>query len=409
MSSSASISTLSEFLLQAQTQYMLLDLGRGIRKINTQTFFDWEKQLAPCAFPRQDHGWFCVVFWNEKLSADQYIWFIKLPLDESGLIINAALSQFLEIIVQALGKQLEHTSNNQAQLPENPFVFTPSQQQLADCNAHIRKELALQSRVSSTSSKYLQAPNTLKDEQAWAALSLQDIADFAIYPSAAVGLAGQVKPRQAITTQAMPTQAMPTQAMPTQKHATQTIIANNLHAYAPAVLSCLFASLESVELHESLAQALIDFHKRTASQPLPENNGCDALASSNALRSLCLRAMSFKPLPLTIEYVTQIINSGGNNKPDAKAANDSHQSNDPLDLETCVVIAGRYWSLLNHESRLQAFMHKVALLDNSYQLFKGLYSDLVKIPETRNTMLRFIRQPERSEEVSKAIGALFAK
>jgi hypothetical protein len=48
------------------------------------------------------------------------------------------------------------------------------------------------------------------------------------------------------------------------------------------------------------------------------------------------------------------------------------------------------------------------MLDPSYGLFKGLYADLVKIPDTRNTMLSFIRKPERSPHVTRAIGALFS-
>ena len=64
MSNPASISTLSEFLLQAQTQYIVFDLGRGIRKIDNQTFFEWENQQTPCQFPRQDNAWFCITFWK---------------------------------------------------------------------------------------------------------------------------------------------------------------------------------------------------------------------------------------------------------------------------------------------------------------------------------------------------------
>mgnify|MGYP000170960803 CR=1 FL=1 len=135
------ISTLSEFLLQAQTQYLVFDMGRGIRKIDNQVFFEWENQQEACAYPRQNHVWLCIVFWNEKLSHERYMWFVKLPLDEQGLIIPASRDQFLEIIVQALGKELEHSQDKQAELPENPFVFTPSQQQLADCNALISSSI----------------------------------------------------------------------------------------------------------------------------------------------------------------------------------------------------------------------------------------------------------------------------
>lgn len=353
MSSRGSISTLSEFLLQAHTQHHVFDVGRGIRKVANQTFFDWENQVAPCAYPRQDHAWFCIVFWNDKLNAQRYIWFIKLPLDENGLIVSAALQQFLDIIVQALGKELEHTENSQAQLPQNPYVFTPSQQQLADCNAHIRKVLALPSKDNTAALNYLKAPNATCGQQVWEGLSLQDIADFVIHP--ALGA--------------------------TNTNSLQTLIATNMAAYPGPVLNCLFASLETVAINEVLARALVDFH-RTA----PEPN----------LAALCLRAMSHAPHPISLEYIKQLIDDNPN------------ETTKTLDIETCVVIVGRYWQVLTQAQRLHNFMHKVTLIDPSHGLFKGLYADLVKIPETRSSMLSFIRQTERTPNVAEAIGALFA-
>ena len=170
MTHSKNINTLSEFLLQAQTQYLLIDLGRGMRLINNQTFFEWENQQAPCAYPRQDHAWFCIVFWNEQVDKERYMWFIKLPVDENGLLVQASRNQFLEIIVTALGSQLEHTANEQAQLPENPYIFTPSQQQLADCNALIRRQINDNSRDNSKAIRYMQAPSI----QEWQDLSVQN-------------------------------------------------------------------------------------------------------------------------------------------------------------------------------------------------------------------------------------------
>ena len=113
--SASRINSLSEFLLQAHTQHLVFDMGRGLKPITNQLFFEWENQQSPCLYPRQDHAWFCIAFWNEKLSSERYIWFIKLPLDENGLMIQAARNQFLEIIIQALGKGLEHTQDENAQ------------------------------------------------------------------------------------------------------------------------------------------------------------------------------------------------------------------------------------------------------------------------------------------------------
>jgi hypothetical protein len=371
MSSTATISTLSEFLLQARTQHMVFDLGRGIRKIDNQRFFEWENQQAPCPYPRQDHAWFCIVFWNEHSSTQRYIWFIKLPLDENGLLMSAGLQQFIDIVTQALGKQLQHTQDSQAQLPKNPYVFTPSQQQLALCNSLIRRELAHHAVAKPNVIGYLQAPNAIKDSRQWETLSLQDMADAVIHPHALLQ----------------------------SSEATQTLIANNINAYVAPVQSALLAGFECVEAGETLTQALIDFHQH-----------CQTISDAN-VASLSLRAMSYRPHAKCVRYISHLISSA--NTEDLPSAHKVHTNTrtstvNSLDIETCVVIAGRYWQILKDKKLLAKFMHQVALADSSFQLFQGLYSDLVKIPETRNTLLGFIRTPERSNEVSMAIGALFA-
>ncbi|MDT0593689.1 DUF3549 family protein [Glaciecola petra] len=331
------ISTLSEFLLQAQTQYLVFDLGRGIRKIDNQVFFEWENQQEACAFPRQNHVWLCIVFWNEKLSHERYIWFVKLPLDEQGLIIPASRDQFLEIIVQALGKELEHNEDKQAKLPENPFVFTPSQQQLADCNALIRASIGIIATPSEKALQYIKAPKI----QDWSVLSVQEIADLICFAD----------------------------------KNTQASIAQQLPHFAPPVLSCLFASLENNIVEDCLLNALIAYHENS---------------NDVTLSTLCLRAMSFQPNDRCIKYVKNIV-----------------LNNNDISLDTCVVIVGRFWQLCEDDNFLVALMHKIATIDESAELFKSLYADLVKIPSIRTAMLGFIRNEKRSDAVANAIGHLF--
>ena len=396
MSSRAAIATLSEFFLHAHTQHMVFDLGRGTRNISNQTFFEWEQQQAPCANPRQNHAWFCIVFWNEKLSEQRFIWFIKLPLDENGLIISAALQQFLDIIAQALGKQLQHSANSQAQLPQNPYVFTPSQQQLALCNALIRKSLNIYNELGQHVVNYMQVPNLVVDDTAWAKLSVQEVADFVIHP-------GYVADENVLTNAS----STKSSAGSNSNIDSQAIIAKNLQHYAPAVQTCILASLEAIEVNENLSNELIAFHKT-----------CCSKQNSN-MAALCLRAMSFAPHKLCINHIRNMINTQSVSPTSAGQSETSNQTKttnieqttnnaSALDLDTCVVIAGRYWQLLKDETLLSLFMRHVAVSDNSHQLFKGLYADLVKVPAIRDELLRFIRHPERSQAVSIAIGALFA-
>lgn len=357
MTDSKTINTLSEFLLQAQTQYLIFDMGRGIRKIEQQTFFEWENQQAPCAYPRQDHAWFCVAFWNENASQDKYIWFAKLPVDESGLMIQASRNQFLEIITTALGSQLEHTENEQAQLPENPYIFVPNQQQLADCNAHITKELAnnssLSKRDNTLVNSYMQAPSV----QQWESLSVQDIADFVC------------------------------DSVESENCKIQATLAQNMQQFPQAVLTCVFSSLENIWVNATLAEAIIAVHRAT---------------QVKLLKPLCLRALSFSE-PVTADKAKGAHNLG------AEYIVHLIRSDDPLDIETCVVIAGRFWTLFQDHELLLSYMHKTAVLDASFELFVAMYSDLVKVPECRNHMLSLLRNSQRTELVSQAIGKLFSR
>lgn len=335
--SNSRINSLSEFLLQAHTQHLVFDMGRGLKPITNQLFFEWESQQSPCLYPRQDHAWFCITFWNEKLSSERYIWFIKLPLDENGLMMQAARDQFLEIIVQALGKGLEHTQDEKAQLPENPFIFTPNQQQMADCNAHIKKHLGLNAPENKAIYHYLSAPNV----QEWENLKLQDIASF-------VCNSNQVQ---------------------------QATMATNIDIYPHAVASCLLASFEAIDLSSELLIAIIKLHKRDES----------------ALKALCLRSMSFKLTPLCVDYLSQFITL-----------------DKQVDMESLVVISGRYWTLLRDTHLLLAYADKVARADKDYRFFRAVFSDLVKIPEIRQNMLSLLRNTDRSEQVAAAIGSLFS-
>ena len=170
------INTISEFLLHAGTNYRIFDLGRAIRPLESQLFLDIELGRTAAPYPRQQHAWLGIVFFQPGQNQQHYIWFIKLPLDEQGFIVAASRQHFLQMVVDALGLQLDKTSHQQ--LPDNPYTFIPSQQQLADFNSISRTTLGLPpSQYFEHALQYLQNPQ----QGDWQTLSVQGIADLVAF------------------------------------------------------------------------------------------------------------------------------------------------------------------------------------------------------------------------------------
>ena len=167
------ISSISEFLLEAGTDYRIVDMGRGFQQIDSQTFLEIENGQRTPDNPRQQCLWLGILFWNKNLSQQHYIWFIKLPVDEQGLIVAAQRDHFLQIIIEALGIEMLQ-SEEQKQLPENPFVFTPGQAQLADFNSLARQLLQLPpGQYYSAAKNYIARP----DITDWQTIAVQGLSD----------------------------------------------------------------------------------------------------------------------------------------------------------------------------------------------------------------------------------------
>jgi hypothetical protein len=173
----SSISTLSDLLKHSGAQFRILEMGRKIEKITKTQFEQIELNQAPYPFPLQNHAHFALVFW-QKHQKQPYLWFLKLPLDERGLLNLGARNHFIAIIIEALGSDLTKDPSERQQeiLKSNPYLFTPAQYKLAALNAFISKELKL------PASKYYPAVvdyfNQKTELSNWQQLGAQGIADF---------------------------------------------------------------------------------------------------------------------------------------------------------------------------------------------------------------------------------------
>ena len=109
------ITTLSQFLTTAKTQFQVYDLGRRVQHIDMLAFHQIESLSAPYPYPIQGHAQFAIVFWDA--SQQHFIWFLKLALDEQGLLSPAPRSQFIEMILAALGQDPTQPLSDEQQLP----------------------------------------------------------------------------------------------------------------------------------------------------------------------------------------------------------------------------------------------------------------------------------------------------
>ncbi len=339
------IHSLTDFLDQAKCQYRIYDLGRKVQKIVASEFKKVEQNQMPYPFPLQQHAWLAVVFWQAD-KPEHYIWFLKLPLDERGLLLAGPQTHFIQLVVEALGATLEQKPDEKQQerLANNPYTFKPAELKKAVFHAKLNQDL-----TRPASRYYEQAHAYFSGQlnwQQWQQLGMQGIADVAV-------------------------------RLKQDNNEEHLISALPLLPETP--LGILLECLEHQDMGTPLAESLHDF--ALTQQP-----------SQPQLAILALRAMSScKAKGLRHELI-------------------AHQLNSPLSLEPqwFIAVAARCWQDLQAPELQTQYLEKLALLDNG-QLFVQLFADLVAQPTLRHQLLATIREPERSPALSKSIGLLFTQ
>jgi hypothetical protein len=285
------ISSISELLTLSNCQFRVYDLGRKIDKLSKDIFNKVELNQLPYPSPFQGNAHIAIAFWQKK-SSQPFLWFIKLPLDERGLLNQGARNHFVAIIAEALGADLsiDPTDKQEELLKSNPYIFTPSQYKLAMLNSLISFDLKTPaSQYHTNFSHYL----AKKHWSQWQEIGVQGITDFAA-------------------------------RIDTNK---QDIQLENAMSYLPfEVLSPLCAALENKVLPLRVINAVI----KLLIAPGEKNTDKKQML----LRSLA----STTEHPLVDEYFEKILSS-------------TH-----LDTELLICISGRCWSILNNEKRIMLFL-----------------------------------------------------
>jgi len=345
------ITTLSEFLRHSGANYRIFDMGRRVVQLNTAQFVDFENAQHPYPYPLQKSALFGIIFWNPASAEKHYIWFLKFPLDEQGLLIQAARDEFLVMLLDRVGECMLAASDGKAiegALKDSPYTFKPHDDKMAAFNAKASQSLA---RAPSRYYQHALAYFTgQRDSQDWQSLALQGVADVA------VRLDDDVQ--------------------------TRTVIAL-LPLLPETPFTILSSFLENVELKAHIVEAYAICVEQELQQPQP----------NIAKLCACLRAVSNSPAKSIVEQIVlQIL-----------------QNNCSRHIELLATIAGRLWWLLEQDKTCHLFVTRLADNDAGYTGFSQVLADVIYMPGLRGHIMNALRSPNRSDALTKRVGEMFGQ
>lgn len=336
------IHTLTQLLDNSGCQYNIFDLGRRIQLLDKRQFAQVEEGKQPYPYPLQRQAQLAIAYWNDQ--KQPWIWFLKFPLDERGLLKQSDIGNFIKYVIEAMGTRLNQSLSEEQQqkLANNPYTFKPAEEKMAVFHSRIRAELRLPS-----SQYYEHAQHYFKGGlgwDKWQTIGLQGITDIC-------ARLGQEQ------NGVMLMKALP--HLPPQP------------AYA------LLGALEHVSVPEKLAMRILETAKEQTGATTPDLFYLSAL----------VRALSGAPQSILKPLIDDILASPLL----------SHQ-------EVLIAIAGRSWSVLADTQVAQRFLTRLAQTGNQ-SLFNQLFADLVMLPELRLVLLPMLHCTP-SPELTQALLAL---
>ncbi|OUR74257.1 hypothetical protein A9Q78_01245 [Methylophaga sp. 41_12_T18] len=343
------ITTLSEFLHQTGAKYRVFDIGRRVVKLSPDEFVNFEWAKKPYPYPFQQSALFGVIFWNPSLPDKHYVWFLKFPLDEQGLLIQAARDEFLVMLLDRVGECMLAADDGQrieGALKDSPYTFTPREDKMAAFNAKATKSLA--AKPSKYYEQALQYFTGKADIDSWQSLGMQGVADVAVRLDDNDETLGLI----------------------------ETI---------PSLPDEPFAVLSTFLEHAEPAAGIVEVLSQRVNMELEnEQPDMDRVCA-------CLRAASNSPAAgLVDQMVKRVL---------------QHPSS--TNIEVLAIISGRLWRVLEQKHTCHLFLEQLAKTEYGYAGFSQLLADVMFMPGMRANILTALRSPERSDELSRYVGRMF--
>ncbi|MCH9672737.1 MAG: DUF3549 family protein [Gammaproteobacteria bacterium] len=166
--------TLVDFFELAGWRLLAFDLGRRIRRIGRYQFRRFEHASIPYPYPLRRHALVGFIL-SQDAEQDQLVWFVKFPLDEKGLLVQASRDYFLRRLFEAFAEKVRDDRMARSILEDNPFIFQPSEERMA-----IFRSRASRSVNVAPSQHYAHAQKYLDGElgfEQWSFVAFQGLAD----------------------------------------------------------------------------------------------------------------------------------------------------------------------------------------------------------------------------------------
>ena len=333
------IETLTQLLTNSGCDYHIYDLGRRIQPVDNALFSKVELGQQAYPYPLKRHAHIAISYWNEQ--KQPWIWFLKFPLDERGLLKQSDIGNFIKYVVEAMGSRLsgELSEEQQQKLSNNPYTFKPTEDKLALFHSVVRAQLDLP-----TSQYYAHAKEYFSGALGWSnwqTVGLQGITD----------ICARLNDEQ-----------------------NSVMVRKALANVSDQPLYALLGALEHIDLNSKLAESLFEKTQAEINSDQPDL----------FLLSALIRGLAGADVATQTKAVSSILDS----------ALLSHQ-------EILIAIAGRNWQVLQDAKLAEQFLVRLAQTNNQ-SLFNQLFADLVMLPALRMTLLPLLHGAP-SPELAKAL------
>lgn len=344
------ITTLSEFLHHSGAKYRVFDLGRRVAKLSPDEFVNFEWAKTPYPYPFQRSALFGVIFWHPDAAHKHYVWFLKFPLDEQGLLIQSARDEFLVMLLERVGECMLAAADGQqieGALKDSPYTFTPREDKMATFNAHATRSLSLQpSQFFKEAHAYFTGKRPM---DSWDTLGMQGVADVAVR---------------------------------VDDHQETLGLIETLPKLPAEPFKVLSTFLESA----SPTTGIVEVLSQKVDVQLQEKQ------TDISLICACLRAVSNSPASGLVDSMVQRVLK--------------HRCS--RDVEVLATITGRCWRSLKQPHICKLYMEQLANNEaGGYPVFSQLLADLVFLPGMREPVMQALRDPKRSDKLGRFVGKMF--